>query len=325
MFFDRPRRKGKRAIGKVQRDGEVYFDDFKVEHIKSPVIQSDDYYPFGLRYNSYSRENSLINKSKLFQGQEHVDDLGLNWDSFKWRNYMPEIGRFFNIDPLSDKYLYNSPYAFSENHVTSHVELEGLEMVDIKQDATKKEPPPQQKGKPDDGKSWTGFDGLNFTQGMEKETGGEQQIGIGALIHNSDGGGPDEQYLKKADPMAALLDVDKDGLDALMAIGKTMPRGGGVGTGMKNTAEGADKLREVNESGENVADKVVANMRRNASDNPSGDSAYRVEYGVASEGIKNVGYTHTNGNGDKVYQFRTINVPTRDTSELMSKIIKGNN
>ena len=38
---------------------EVYFDDFKVEHVKSPVIQSQDYYPFGLTFNSYNRENSV--------------------------------------------------------------------------------------------------------------------------------------------------------------------------------------------------------------------------------------------------------------------------
>lgn len=110
---------------------EVYFDDFKVTQIKSPVVQTDDYYPFGLRYNSYSRENSLQNKTKLFQGQEHIDDLGLNWYSFKWRNHQPDIGRFFNVDPLSEKYVYNSPYAFSENHVTSHVELEGLEKLNF--------------------------------------------------------------------------------------------------------------------------------------------------------------------------------------------------
>ncbi|MEJ0055862.1 MAG: hypothetical protein WDN75_09560 [Bacteroidota bacterium] len=110
---------------------EVYFDDFKVTHIKSPVIQTDSYYPFGLRFDSYSRESSLPNKTKLFQGQEHIDDLGLNWDSFKWRNHQPDIGRFFNVDPLSQKYVYNSPYAFSENHVTSHVELEGLEKLNF--------------------------------------------------------------------------------------------------------------------------------------------------------------------------------------------------
>lgn len=69
---------------------------------------------------------NLPNKFK-FQGQEHVDDLGLGWDSFKWRNHQPDIGRFFNVDPLAEKYLYNSPYAFSENKVVAHVEIEGLE------------------------------------------------------------------------------------------------------------------------------------------------------------------------------------------------------
>lgn len=111
-----------------EEEREVYFDDFKVEHVKSPVIESSDYYPFGLTYNNYQRENSLINRKK-FQSQEHVDDLGLNWDSFKWRNHQPDIGRFFNVDPLAEKYYYNSPYAFSENKVTGHVELEGLESV----------------------------------------------------------------------------------------------------------------------------------------------------------------------------------------------------
>jgi RHS repeat-associated protein len=82
----------------------------------------DNYYPFGLTFNSYSRENSVPNKFK-FQEQEHIDDLGLNWDSFKWRNHQPDIGRFFNIDPLAEKYVYNSPYAFSENQVVAHREF----------------------------------------------------------------------------------------------------------------------------------------------------------------------------------------------------------
>ncbi|MGB3468346.1 MAG: hypothetical protein WBA74_23880 [Cyclobacteriaceae bacterium] len=32
---------------------------------------------------------------------------------------------------MAEDYVYNSPYAFSENHVTAHVELEGLEKVSI--------------------------------------------------------------------------------------------------------------------------------------------------------------------------------------------------
>ncbi len=110
------------------QERDVYFDDFNVEHIKSPIIQSQDFYPFGLTYNSYSREDALNSKWK-FQSQQHLDALDLNWDSFKWRNHQPEIGRFFNLDPLAEKYYYNSPYAFSENKVVAHIELEGLESL----------------------------------------------------------------------------------------------------------------------------------------------------------------------------------------------------
>ncbi|KFF10110.1 hypothetical protein IW15_21470 [Chryseobacterium soli] len=37
------------------------------------------------------------------------------------------MGRFFNVDPLSEKYAYQSHYNFSENRVVDGRELEGLE------------------------------------------------------------------------------------------------------------------------------------------------------------------------------------------------------
>ena len=110
---------------------EVYFDDLVIMVNEHPVVQTADYYPFGLTFNSYQRVTAKENRWK-FQGQEHIEDLGLNWDSFRWRNHQPDIGRFFNIDPLADKFYYNSPYAFSENKVISHIELEGAEALDIK-------------------------------------------------------------------------------------------------------------------------------------------------------------------------------------------------
>jgi RHS repeat-associated protein len=64
-----------------------------------------------------------------FQGQERQDELGLNWDSFKWRNYDMAIGRFMSIDPLAEDYVYNGPYNFAENRVIDGRELEGLEWV----------------------------------------------------------------------------------------------------------------------------------------------------------------------------------------------------
>ena len=31
---------------------EVYFDDFKIKHVKGVALQEEDYYPFGLTFNS---------------------------------------------------------------------------------------------------------------------------------------------------------------------------------------------------------------------------------------------------------------------------------
>jgi hypothetical protein len=42
----------------------------------------------------------------------------------------PRTVRFWSLDPLSAKYAYNSPYAFSENRVIDKIELEGLEASD---------------------------------------------------------------------------------------------------------------------------------------------------------------------------------------------------
>jgi len=64
-----------------------------------------------------------------YQGQERQDELGLNWDSFKWRNYDSAIGRFISIAPLTEEYAYNSPYAFQENKMGMGRELEGLELA----------------------------------------------------------------------------------------------------------------------------------------------------------------------------------------------------
>jgi RHS repeat-associated protein len=108
---------------------EVYFDDLMINHHKTELIQADDYYPFGLTFNSYKKVYDKKNFMNTFQDQEYEQETG--WVKFKWRNHQPELGRFFNVDPLAEDYYYNSTYAFSENKVTAHIELEGLESYSI--------------------------------------------------------------------------------------------------------------------------------------------------------------------------------------------------
>ncbi len=40
---------------------------------------------------------------------------------------MPDVGRFFNVDPLAEKYDDYTPYQFSSNQPVHAKELEGLE------------------------------------------------------------------------------------------------------------------------------------------------------------------------------------------------------
>src|SRR5690606_10914070 len=61
------------------------------------------------------------------QGQERQDELGLNWDSFKWRNYDYAIARFMSVDPLAEEYSYQSVYQFASNQPVHAQEIEGLE------------------------------------------------------------------------------------------------------------------------------------------------------------------------------------------------------
>ena len=83
-------------------NGVVYFDDLSVVHSEGPVVQGEDYYPFGLSFNAFRRATAKRNKLHTFQEQERITALDLNWIQFKYRNHDPFIGRFFNIGNLKN-------------------------------------------------------------------------------------------------------------------------------------------------------------------------------------------------------------------------------
>jgi RHS repeat-associated protein len=115
---------------KLEIAPEVYFDDFKVTHTKSPVISTDDYYPFGLTFNSYSRENAVANQYK-YNGKELQDELNLGWMDYGARMYMPELGRWGVIDPLSEKGRRWSPYNYGIDNPVRFIDPDGREVVGV--------------------------------------------------------------------------------------------------------------------------------------------------------------------------------------------------
>jgi RHS repeat-associated protein len=106
---------------------EVYFDDFKVDQVKSPVVQMDDYYPFGLTFNSYSRENAAPNMHQ-YNWKEKQEELGLDWLDYGARMYMPEIGKWGVVDPKSEKYFPFSPYCYAANMPIIIIDPNGMEL-----------------------------------------------------------------------------------------------------------------------------------------------------------------------------------------------------
>ncbi|MEO8234766.1 MAG: DUF6443 domain-containing protein [Flavobacterium sp.] len=96
------------------------------------IIEESHFYPFGLKHSGYNNGGILTNSNAdaqkyKFQEQERQEEMGLNLDNFKYRNYDYAIGRFLNVDPLSEKYNWQSNYSFCSNQVIHSRELEGLE------------------------------------------------------------------------------------------------------------------------------------------------------------------------------------------------------
>src|SRR5690606_2712388 len=95
----------------------VYFDDLKVTHTPTNVLQYNEYYPFGLQTsNSWTRETSS-NDYLYNAGNELNGNSG--WYETFFRGYDPVLGRFMQADPLAyassshtpynDPVLYNDP------------------------------------------------------------------------------------------------------------------------------------------------------------------------------------------------------------------------
>ena len=100
----------------------------KVTQVKSPVISSSDYYPFGAVSQSYSRENSVPNK-RLYQGKEYQDDLSLNLYDFHWRQYDPWGVFTTTQDPRSEKFYNLSPYCWAGGNPLKFVDPDGREII----------------------------------------------------------------------------------------------------------------------------------------------------------------------------------------------------
>jgi RHS repeat-associated protein len=101
----------------------VYFDDLEIVHYTA-VESSNDYYPFGLTYNSYSYTNT-VKQDYRYNGKEFQDELGIGWLDYGARMYMPDIGRWGVLDAKAERGYGITPYNYSVNNPVVFVDPDG--------------------------------------------------------------------------------------------------------------------------------------------------------------------------------------------------------
>lgn len=116
-------------------DTPVYFDNLAVSIVAGNIIEEDHYYSFGLKAAAISSKKlgnafeGTLKNNYLYSDNELNDDGGLNWYDYGHRDYDPQIGRFLQIDPLTDEQPIVSPYQYAFNDPIANTDKTGLSPI----------------------------------------------------------------------------------------------------------------------------------------------------------------------------------------------------
>jgi RHS repeat-associated protein len=87
------------------------------------VVETRDYYPFGLHMPDRAWASSVEKAKEDFTGHELDTESGMIYAGARY--YMPNIGRWTSVDPLAGEFPGWSPYNYGFNNPLSYVDPDG--------------------------------------------------------------------------------------------------------------------------------------------------------------------------------------------------------
>ncbi|WP_300600699.1 DUF6443 domain-containing protein [Niabella sp.] len=95
------------------------------------LLEETHYYLFGLSMSgiSYKNPTPALQNKYLYNGKEQQQDLGLDSYDYGARMYNAQIGRWFQPDPLSEKYFSLNPYNYTLNNPISLFDPDGRDAI----------------------------------------------------------------------------------------------------------------------------------------------------------------------------------------------------
>jgi RHS repeat-associated protein len=95
----------------------VFFDNLQVVHKPGAILEETHYYPFGLIMAGISSKAATFGEPQneiKFNGIEQNNDFDMNMYDAHYRNFDPQLGRFWQLDPKPSDSI--SLYAFAFNN-----------------------------------------------------------------------------------------------------------------------------------------------------------------------------------------------------------------
>ncbi|MEP2025838.1 DUF6443 domain-containing protein, partial [Reichenbachiella sp.] len=91
---------------------DVFFDDFWVEQVHGPIIQTNDYYPFGLQTAASMSQDFITPNKRLYNAGSELNEQTQNFETF-YRHYDPALGRFNGVDIKATSFADMTPYQYA--------------------------------------------------------------------------------------------------------------------------------------------------------------------------------------------------------------------